>query len=200
MRCDNFDEGKINMTKEFKPKYVKKILVSSKDVEKGINKAAEWINKNYANCKKPPILLGILKGAIPFYGALVMKLNMDIMFDFMVLSSFRGQMQATSEPLIVTDIVHDIRGRDVIVVEDVADSAKTLTVLLKYLKSKKPHSLKTMVLVDKVDMRKVPFKPDYACFTLKGNPFLIGWGLDIKEIARNLPYIAEFDKKYLNKI
>ncbi|MCQ3908300.1 MAG: hypothetical protein MJ200_01790 [Mycoplasmoidaceae bacterium] len=131
---------------------------------------------------------------------MAMQIKRDIHFDFIVLSSFRGQMKAVGNPKIVTDVISDIRGRDIIVVEDVLDSARTLSVLIKYLKSRKPSSVKTMVLVDKVDMRAVPFKADYACFTLKGNPFLIGYGLDIKEAARNLPYIAEFDKKYLNKL
>lgn len=188
------------MKKIYKPAYVKKILISEKEVHAAIKKAAEWINKNYAHCKQKPILLAILKGAIPFYGELVMQIKMEITFDFMVLSSFRGQLQAVSEPRIVTDLMNEIKGRDVIIVEDVLDSAKTLSSLTKYLKSKKPHSLKTMVLVDKKDMRKVPYKADYACFTLKGNPFIIGYGLDIKEIARNLPYIAEFDKNYIDKI
>lgn len=188
------------MATKYLPKYVKRILVDSKKVKAGITKAANWINKKYAHCKKPPILLGTLKGAIPFYGELVLQINRDIHFDFIALSSFRGQMKATGKPKIVSDLMSNIRGRDVIVVEDVIDTARTLNVLCKYLKSKKPKSLRTIALVDKVDMRKVNFKADYVCFKLKGNPFLVGYGLDIKEIARNLPYIGEFDKKYINKI
>lgn len=188
------------MAKIYKPKYVKKILVSQKEVKAGITKAANWINKRYAHCKKRPIVLGILKGAIPFYAEVVMQLNFDFNFEFMTLSSFRGNMHAVNKPKIVTDIVNDIKGRDVIVLEDVLDTARTLVVLKKYLLAKKPKSLKFMVLTDKVDMRVVPFKADYVCFSFKGSPFLIGYGLDIKEVARNLPYIAEFDKKYLNKL
>ena len=184
----------------YKPKYVKKILVNSKQAKAGITKAANWINKRYSHCEQRPILLGILKGAIPFYAELTMQLKFDFNFEFMTLSSFRGNMQAVGKPKILTDLIGDIKGRDVIVVEDVLDSARTLAVLKKYLKSKKPKSLKFVVLADKVDLRVVPFKADYVCFSFKGNPFLIGYGLDIKEIARNLPYIAEFDKKYLNKL
>lgn len=184
----------------YKPKYVKKILSNSKQVKLAITKCANWINKRYSHSKKRPILLAILKGAIPFYAELVMQLKFDFEFDFMVLSSFRGNMHAVGKPKIVTDLISDVEGRDVIVVEDVLDSARTLSVLRNYLKSKKPKSLKFIVLADKVDLRVTPFKADYACFTFKGNPFLIGYGLDIREIARNLPYIAEFDKKYLNKL
>lgn len=188
------------MAKMYKPKYVKRILVSPKEIQAGITKAANWMNKQYAHSKKRPIILGILRGAIPFYSQLVMQLNFDFHFDFMTLSSFRGNMKAVNDPEIVTALLNDIKGRDVIVVEDVVDSAKTLSLLKKYLLTKKPRSIKFMVLADKVNMRVVPFKVDYACFTFKDSPFLIGFGLDIKEVARNLPYLAEFDKKYLNKL
>lgn len=189
------------MKPDYTPKYVKRILVDRKEVEAGIAKAARWINRNYAKCKKEPILLGILKGAIPFYGRIAMRIKMPVKFEFIRLSSFRGQMQAVGEPVILSDLLlKDIKGRDIIIIEDVADSARTLSVLVKYLKNKKPKSVRTVVLADKPDLRKTKFTPDYACFTFKGNPFLVGYGLDIKEVARNLPYIAEFDTKYLNKI
>lgn len=188
------------MKPDYTPKYVKRILVDRKEVEEGIAKCARWVNKTYAKAKKPPILLATLKGAIPFYGRLVLRIKLPIHFDFITLSSFRGKMVADQEPEIVRDLITEIKGRDVIIIEDVADTAKTLSYMVQYLKSKKPKSVRTIVLVDKPECRKVPFKPDYACFTLKGNPFLVGYGLDIKELARNLPYIAEFDKKYLNKL
>ena len=187
-------------SKQFRPKYVKRIFVQEKEIEAAITKAAKWIEKNYKNCKKPPILISILKGAVPFYCKTAMNIHMDVEFDFIVLSSFRGQMKALTAPKIVTDLCSDIHGRDVIVLEDVIDTARTLKVLIDYLKLRKPHSIKTMCLVDKPDKRMVKFKVDYSCFSIKGDPFLIGYGLDIKELARNLPYIAEFDKKYLNKI
>lgn len=188
------------MAKLYKPPYVKKILISQKEIEKGILKAAQWVNQRYAHCAKPPILLAILKGSVPFYGKLVMSLNIECCFDFMVLSSYRGGIKPVTKAQIMSDICGEIHNRDVIVIEDVLDSGQTLSLLLKHLKSKKPKSLKLMVLVDKPSLRKVKIKADYACFTLKGSPFIIGYGLDVKERARNLPYIAEFDVKYINKI
>lgn len=186
--------------KPFIPKYVKRIFYSEKQVNQKVAQAAEWLNKKFKNNKKPPIFLCVLKGALPFYGKLIMQIKMDVIFDFIVLSSFRGNIKAVGMPKIVTDLFNDIKGRDVVIIEDVSDSAKTLTVLIKYLKSRKPKSLTTVVLVDKPDMRKVSFKPDYACLTIKNNPFLVGCGLDINEKARNLPYIGEFDKRYLGKV
>ena len=188
------------VNKIYKPAYVKKILFDTKEIEQGIEKAANWINKKYAKAKTPPVLIAVLKGSIPFYTKLLMNIKLECICDFIVLSSFQGTMQAQTTPRIVTDIINDIYKRDVVVIEDVADTARSLSTLINYLKSKKPKSVKTMVLVDKPAKRLVPFKPDYACFVIQKDPFLIGYGLDIKEQARNLPYIAEFDKKYLNKI
>lgn len=184
----------------YKPKYVKKVLITEKQVALGIKKAATWMNKKYANAKKPPVIVGILNGAVPFYGQLVTQLKFECLFDFMTLSSFRGQMKACSKPNIVTGLRTDIKNRDVIIVEDVVDRACTLKTVVKYLKTKQPKTVRTVVLVDKPNLRVTTFKPDFACFTLKGNPFIVGCGLDIKEKARNLPYIGEFDEKYLNKI
>jgi len=188
------------MKKEFVPKYVDKILVPRDKIEKRIKEAAEWVNKTYAKAKKPPVLLIILKGAVPFLGRLAMDIKIDVVFDFMVLSSFRGGTKASGLPQIVTDIMSDIKGRDVLIVEDVVDTARTISVLKNYLKLHEPKSIRTCVLVDKPECRVKPFKPDFACFKIEGNPFLIGYGLDVKEIARNIPYIATFKKEYLDKI
>ena len=181
----------------FKPKYVKKIIISSRKIKKGIKWAAQWINKNYA--KKTPILIGILKGVMPFFVNLLPQLKINVLTDFIVISSFKGQVKRQSQPTIITNVKMDIAGKDIIVVDDVLDSARTMKVLITYLKKKKPKSIKIVVLVDKPSERKVALKPDFAAFNV-GNIFIVGFGLDIKEKARNLPYIAEFNQDYLNKI
>lgn len=181
----------------FKPKYVKKIIIKPRKIKKGIRCAAKWINKNYA--AKTPILIGILKGAMPFFGNLLPQLTIDVLTDFIVISSFKGQVKRQSKPTIITDVKTNITGKDVIIVDDVLDSARTMKVLISYLKKKKPKSIKIVVLVDKPSERKVTLKPDFAAFSIN-NVFIVGFGLDIKEKARNLPYIAEFNRDYLNKI
>lgn len=181
----------------YKPPYVKKIIINSWQIKKGIKKAAKWINENYVD--KTPILIGILKGAIPFFGNLLPKLKINMITDFIVMSSFKGEVKRQSIPKIITNIKSNICGKDIILVDDVLDSAKTMKVLITYLKKQKPKSIKLVVLIDKPQERKVGLKPDFSAFTL-GKIFIIGFGLDIKEKARNLPYIAEFDHKYINKI
>ena len=181
----------------FKPKYVKKIIIKPRKIKKGIRCAAKWINENYV--AKTPILIGILKGAMPFFGNLLPQLTIDVLTDFIVISSFKGQVKRQSKPTIITDVKTNITGKDVIIIDDVLDSARTMKVLISYLKKKKPKSIKIVVLVDKPSERKVTLKPDFAAFSIN-NVFIVGFGLDIKEKARNLPYIAEFNRDYLNKI
>ncbi len=188
------------MQKLFRPPYVKSILISKSRIERAINKAARWIEKEYAHCKKPPILLAVLRGSIPFYTKLVMNLHIDCCLDFILMSSFCGGLKAAQKPKIITDLSLDIRNRDVIIVDDVLDSARSTLILIKHLKRKGAKSVKIVVLVNKPAKRKLNIHPDFACFTLKGSPFLIGYGLDIKEVARNIPYIADFKTKYINKL
>ncbi|MCQ3907380.1 MAG: hypoxanthine phosphoribosyltransferase [Mycoplasmoidaceae bacterium] len=145
-------------------------------------------------------MIGILKGAIPFYGKLIMNLRIECQFEFITLSSFRGELEAIGTPRIATKLLNSIQGRDVVIIEDIIDTARTISKLYKYLRRQKPKSLTTVALIDKSEQRIVPYKVDYACFKIKGNPFVIGYGLDVREIARNLPYIASFKKEYLDKL
>jgi len=182
------------------PKYVRRILIDHDTCSAGVKKAAEWASLKFSNCEKPPVFVCLLKGAAPFYGKLIMNLKMEIVTDFMVVSSFLGKITRQARPKIITPLRTDIVGRDVILCDDIADSARTLKILKQYLLQKGAKSVTVMVFLDKPAGRIVSFKPDYACFTLKGTPFIIGYGLDIDERARNLPYIAEFDTHYLGKL
>lgn len=187
-------------TKIFKPKYVSNILVSKDKIEKGIKLAAKWADKKFAKAKKFPVFVCLLRGAIPFYTKLIMNLNIDVITDYMIVSCFAGKITCQSEPKIVTNIMTDVKGRDVVICDDVCDTARTLKLLKQYMIKKGAKSVTVMVLADKPAGRKVKFEPDYKCFTIKGKPFLIGYGLDVAEIARNVPYLAEFDTKYLKEI
>ena len=178
------------------PKYVEKVYFEQDQIEIGIQKAAKWIDINYKN--KTPILVAVLKGAIPFYGNLLTKIKVDVICDFIVMSSFKGQIVAQSKPEIVTDLISDIKQQHIVVIEDIVDTGRSMKVLKKWLIEKGAKSVKVISLVDKPEARKVKFDVDYKCFDVPGNAFLIGYGLDFKEKCRNLPYIAELNKKYIN--
>ncbi len=187
------------MSKQFKPKYVQKILISQTQVKKSIANAAKWLNKKFENKKETPLVVGVLRGAMPFFGHLIMQLNFDITTDFLRISSFRG-MKRVQDPKVCSWLDTPVKGRHVVIVEDIIDSAKTMSALVKDLKKCKPKSVTTVCLIDKPEARQVKFKVNYSCNTLLGDPYLVGWGLDVKEKARNLPYIAEFNKRYINKV
>lgn len=183
----------------YKPEYIKEILLDNKTIVEGIDKAAVWLTNKYKNNSNPPIIICILKGALQFYSHLIEKIECEIRLDFTTLSSYRNALVTNGMPEIVTNLSMQVTGRDVVVVEDVSDTANTLSMLLNNLKLQKPKSLVSMVLVDKPECRKKPFKPDYACFTLKGNPFVVGYGMDCNEKGRNLPYIAVFNPDWKDK-
>lgn len=166
---------------------IEKVLITEKEIDKKIEEAAQWIDENYKN--KTPILVAILKGAFPFYGKLVTKISTDVVLDFMVVSSFHGELTAQSEPEIVTDLINKVKGQDVILVEDVIDTARTMSLVVKTLLGRGAKSVKVITLVDKPTCRLVDFKADFVGFEI-GKQFIVGFGLDYKEVLRNLPYIG----------
>lgn len=172
---------------------IEKILITNRQLKKGIKKAAKWIEETYSNSDKDLVLIGLLKGCIPFYGQLISYIKMDLIMDFMVVSSFKGQDKAIGLPEIITDIVSDIKDKDILLLEDIIDSGYTIKFVTEYLAKRKPNSIKVMSLLDKKAGRKVDFKPDYYCFDIE-DKFLVGFGLDYKEKMRNLPYVGIFKK------
>ena len=175
---------------------IKEVLISEIELKEGIQKAADWLNEEYKG--KTPIVIGILKGCIPFIGSIMPLLTFDFEIDFMSASSFKGGTQSTGYIELLLDLKSDIEGRDVIILEDIIDTARTLKMIIELLQSRNPKSIKLVTLLDKKEGRKVELDADYSCFEIQ-NKFLVGFGLDYKEIMRNLPYIGVLDEKvYMN--
>lgn len=170
---------------------VEEILIHNDELKKGIEKAASWIDKNYFG--KEPVLIGLLKGCIPFYGHLITLIKIDFTTDFMVVSSYKGTNKSSGKPEIVTDIYTDISDKDVILIEDIVDGGYTIKYVKEYLSKKNPKSVKVITLLDKKEGRKVEFEPDYKCFDV-ADKFLVGFGLDYQEKCRNLPHICVMKK------
>lgn len=189
----------------FVPKYVKKILIDHNQLFTDISKAGNWLNHRFKDywekeVRKPPLMICVLKGALQFYSFLLLNVDFDVSLDFISISSYQGEMSAVSAPKIIHGLRCDCKDRDVIIVEDLIDKGASLKALYDLVASKGAKSITTMVLVDKVDCREVPFEPDYAVFKIKGDPYIVGYGIDACEKGRNLSYIAEFDKSYVDKI
>ncbi|CJW99110.1 hypoxanthine phosphoribosyltransferase [Streptococcus pneumoniae] len=166
---------------------IKKVLVSHDEITEAAKKLGAQLTKDYAG--KNPILVGILKGSIPFMAELVKHIDTHIEMDFMMVSSYHGGTASSGVINIKQDVTQDIKGRHVLFVEDIIDTGQTLKNLRDMFKEREAASVKIATLLDKPEGRVVEIKADYTCFTIP-NEFVVGYGLDYKENYRNLPYIG----------
>ncbi|MCV3754225.1 hypoxanthine phosphoribosyltransferase [Ureaplasma zalophigenitalium] len=173
--------------KQIVDKRIKQVLITEEEINTRIRDAAEWINTNYAH--QSPIMIGILKGCIPFLGKLLPHVNVDLRLDFMAISSFQGNIVAQTEPEIITDLKFSVQGEDIILVEDIVDTGRTIKKVINLLLARGANSVKVLTLVDKKEGRKVDLVADFVCFDIP-LVFIVGFGLDYKELMRNLPYIG----------
>ncbi|HGR5493040.1 TPA: hypoxanthine phosphoribosyltransferase [Streptococcus pneumoniae] len=166
---------------------IKKVLVSHDEITEAAKKLGAQLTKDYAG--KNPILVGILKGSIPFMAELVKHIDTHIEMDFMMVSSYYGGTASSGVINIKQDVTQDIKGRHVLFVEDIIDTGQTLKNLRDMFKEREAASVKIATLLDKPEGRVVEIEADYTCFTIP-NEFVVGYGLDYKENYRNLPYIG----------
>jgi len=166
------------------------ILFTQQEVKQTIARLASEIKKDYKD--KHPLLICILKGSFVFMADLIRQMNMPLEVDFVKLSSYGSQKATSGKVKMVQGLNTPIKGRNVIVVEDIVDTGLTLSSLLDYLRKKKPASLKLCALVDKPSRRKVPVPIDYLGFTVP-DKFVVGYGIDWDEKFRYLPDICCLD-------
>ena len=166
---------------------IKKILVSHDEITEAAKKLGAQLTKDYAG--KNPILIGILKGSIPFMAELIKHIDTYLEMDFMMVSSYHGGTASSGVINIKQDVTQDIKGRHVLFVEDIIDTGQTLKSLRDMFKAREATSVKIATLLDKPEGRVVEIEADYSCFTIP-NEFVVGYGLDYKENYRNLPYVG----------
>ena len=166
---------------------VMKVLLSGKEIEKRVGEIAAQITRDYAG--ESVLMVGILRGAVVFFSELVKRVDLDLRFDFMVVSSYGSGTDSSGEIRIVKDLSQPIEGMNVIIVEDIIDTGYTLKNLKKLLSTRNPKSLKICSLLDKPSRRKVELEGDYIGFKVP-NAFVVGYGLDYNEKYRNLPDIC----------
>lgn len=170
---------------------LKKVLIDEDTINARVKQLAEQISKDYNG--KTPVLIGILRGSVLFYSNLVKNLTIDCNLDFMCLSSYNGCTSSSGKVRLILDLREDIKGRDVIIVEDIVDTGITANYLFDLLKTKQPASIEMCSMLDKPSNREMPIKPKYTGFEIE-NEFVIGYGLDYNELYRNLPFIGVFDE------
>ncbi|HIU67028.1 MAG TPA: hypoxanthine phosphoribosyltransferase [Candidatus Caccomorpha excrementavium] len=163
------------------------VLLSEEEVDKKIRELAGQITGDYAG--KMPHLICILKGGVFFMTELSKHIEIPVTIDFMSVSSYGDGTESSGRVRIVKDLDESIEGRDVLIVEDIIDSGRTLSYLMEMLKNRKPASLKLCTLLDKPERRVTQVTVDYVGFRIP-DEFVVGYGLDYKQMYRNLPYIG----------
>lgn len=167
-----------------------KILIDREEIRGKIAYLAGRIREDYRD--RTPVLISVLKGSSIFLADLIREINMPLEIDFVRMSSYGPGTESSGRVKIVQGLKSSISGRDVLIVEDIVDTGLSITALVKYLKRKKPASIKLVALADKPSRRKVPVKIDYLGFEVP-NKFIVGYGIDWDEKYRYLPDIAVID-------
>ena len=168
------------------------ILVTKEELAEAVRKLGERITNDYEG--KRPVLVCILKGASVFFCDLIREIDLPLEIDFMVVSSYGASTKTSGEVKLVKDLDRSVRGRDVIIVEDIVDSGMTLNFLKHTLLGRGAASLRIATLLDKPARRRVPLSVDYSCFNIP-DAFVVGYGLDYDEVYRNLPDIGILSPK-----
>lgn len=164
-----------------------KVLIEEEKIQQRVKEIAEQITKEYEN--KELILICILKGSTFFTVDLAKKIKNQLKIEFIQVSSYHDGTISSGKVEMKLDLKESIEGKEVIIVEDIIDTGRTLSYLIEHLKEKKPKSLKLCTLLDKPERRLYDVKVDYVGFEIP-DKFVVGYGLDVKEQYRNLPYIA----------
>lgn len=172
------------------------ILLSKEQINQRVGEIAAELNEKFAG--KRPVCVCILKGAVVFYADLLRRLNLDVMMDFMVVSSYGTGAVSSGALKISKDLSVDIRDQDVIIVEDIIDSGFTLACLKKMMIERGAKSVTIVTLLDKYERRSADVSSDYNGFVIEDN-FVVGYGLDYAERYRNLPYIGILKKSVYEK-
>ncbi len=168
-------------------KYHINVLIPEEEVDKKIRELGQKISEEYAG--KEIHLVCVLRGGSFFMCELAKRITVPVSLDFMSVSSYGSDTKSSGAVKIVKDLDDSIEGKDVLVVEDIIDSGRTLSYLLEMLKDRKPNSLKLCTLLDKPDRRVIDVDIDYTAFQVP-DKFVVGYGLDYAQKYRNLPYIG----------
>jgi len=167
-----------------------KPILTVEQIQKRVKELAQKISEDYEG--KEPLVIGILRGAFMFFSDIVKCIQVPVDIDFLIVSSY-AKTETTGEIKIHADLREDIKGRHVILIEDIIDTGLTLKHLREGLLKRQPASLRICVLLDKKARRRAEVPIDYVGFEIP-NEYLVGYGLDYENKFRNLPYIAIFKK------
>lgn len=168
-------------------KDIEKVLVTREEINARCKELGEQLAMEYQD--KNPLVIGVLKGSINFMADICREMDCYLELDFMDVSSYGNATVSSGEVKILKDLDTNVEGRDLLIVEDIIDSGRTLAYLVDLFKYRKANSVKIVTLLDKPEGRVVDIEADYVGFDVP-NEFVVGYGLDYMEQYRNLPYVG----------
>lgn len=166
---------------------IERVLIDEGQIAERIGEIAAQIDADYQG--KKPILICILKGSLIFCADLMRALEIPVTVEFMKVSSYGASTTSSGKLSVSLDILSNIEGQDVLIIEDIIDSGHTMYALTQMLQTRRPASLRIVTLLDKPSRRVSPITADYTCFEIE-DEFVIGYGLDYAEKYRDLPYVG----------
>lgn len=175
---------------------IERVLISEEELQKRIAELGKQVAADYAD--KEPIFVGVLKGVVNFFTDMVLATPIRCQYEFMAVSSYGSGTSTSGTVKLLKDVTCDIKGRHVVILEDILDSGLTLKFVTEHLRAMEPASLKICALLDKPERRKVDVYADYIGFTIP-NEFVVGFGLDYQEFYRNLPFIGVLKPEVYSK-
>ena len=169
-------------------KDIQEILLTEEQIQTKLRELGQILTEEYKD--KNPVIVGVLKGVVVFYADMIRQIKTPCQMDFMWISSYKGT-SSTGKMLVRQDVSADIKGRHVLILEDIFDTGSSLEFTVNHLKSKEPASIKICTFLDKPEGRRpgVTVQADYVGYTIP-NKFVVGYGLDYNEHYRNLPYVG----------
>ena len=171
-------------------KHTIKVIISEKELDIRVRELGEEITKKYKNSENKIILIALLRGSFVFIADLCRRIKIEHEIDFMTTSSYGRGMISTGDVKIIKDLDEDIYNKNVLIVEDIIDSGKTLSKVLGILKLRNPKSLSICTLLDKPECREVNINIDFVGFSIP-DEFMVGYGIDYAQSYRYLPYIGK---------
>ena len=179
-------------------KYVDKVLIDPEQLQARIAELGAQISQEYAG--QDLLMVCILKGGVMFLTDLMRNVTIPHSIDFMAISSYgTGVRESTGVVRILMDLSADIEGRNVLIVEDIIDTGRTLQYILRLLRARNPASLRICCLLDKPERREAPIEVDYLGFSIP-NEYVFGYGLDVDELYREVPLIATLKPEYYEQV
>lgn len=167
---------------------IDRILVSEEQIVQRSKELGAQISADYRKEGRAPLLVGLLKGSVPFLAELMKHIDLDIEMDFMAVSSYEGT-ESVGKVKIRKDLDHPITGKSILLVEDIVDTGRTLKEVKQLLLERGARDVKIVSLLDKPERRVLPMEADYVGFAIP-NEYVVGYGLDYDQRYRNLPYVG----------